>query len=370
MKSVDLARDITALNTINPPGQEQACAHLLGALLEDAGFTTEYYEFADTRSTLIARLKGTSDSLPICFTGHLDTVPLGATPWTKDPFNGETDGDKLFGRGISDMKAGVAAIVRAAMDLGNQGTPRAGMTLVLTAGEETCCEGAYYVAQQGVLGEAGAVVVGEPTSNYPIVAHKGSVRFRVTTRGKTAHASMPDLGVNAIYKAADAIKVLQAFDFQKTPHPLLGAPTLNIGNITGGQNINSVPDITTMGIDIRYLPDQTSEEIEAQLRAALGPEVEIELIEHACSIETAPDNPWIQNVNRIMEPMLSEPVEPRGGPYFTDASALTPAYGHPPTVILGPGETAQAHQTNEYCYMTRIDEATQAYVDIARKWCE
>lgn len=319
---------------------------------------------------MIARLEGSSDKLPICFTGHIDTVPLGATTWLKDPLNGETDGDKLYGRGVSDMKAGVAAMVSMAINLAGRSTPRAGLTLVLTPGEETCCEGAYYVAQQGVLGEAGAIVVGEPTSNYPMIAHKGSVRFLVTTRGKTAHASMPELGDNAIHKAADAIKRLQTFDFQKAPHALLGSPTLNIGNITGGQNINSVPDITTMGIDIRLLPDQTPDDIQSRIQTALGEEAEVELIEQARSIATSLDNPWIQRVFDIMEPTLGEKVEPRGVAYFTDASALTPAFGHPPTVILGPGEASQAHQTDEYCFMSSIEQAAEAYMDIARKWCD
>ena len=370
MLPTELTKKITAFNTINPPGQERACAQYLGRLLEEVGFTTDYYEFSEARTTLIARLKGSGDKLPICFTGHIDTVPLGASTWVKDPFNGETEGDRLYGRGVSDMKAGVAAIVTMALRIARQSTPRTGLTLALTAGEETCCEGAYYVAQQGVLGEAGAIVVGEPTSNYPLIAHKGSVRFRVTTRGKTAHASMPELGDNAIHKAAEAIKILQAFDFHKTPHDLLGAPTLNIGNITGGQNINSVPDLTSMGIDIRFLPDQTAEDIQARLQTALGNQVEIEWMEQARSIETSPNNPWVQDVYRLMAPYMNEAIEPRAMTAFTDASALTPAYGHPPTIILGPGEMAQAHQTDEYCFMTRIEEATEAYVDIANQWCQ
>lgn len=369
MSPVDLTRKLTAFNTINPPGQERACAKFLGGLLEDAGFTIEYYEFAETRTTLIARLAGSGDELPICFTGHIDTVPLGAAAWSKDPFNGEIDGDRLHGRGVSDMKAGVAAIVVMAMDLARRGTPKAGLTLVLTAGEETCCEGAYYVAQQNVLGKAGAMVVGEPTSNYPIIAHKGSVRFRAVTRGKTAHASMPELGINAIHKAADAVKVLQAFDFHHAPHQLLGSPTLNIGNITGGENVNSVPDFTAMGIDIRFLPDQSADEIHLQLQKALGPEVEVERIEEARSIATPAENAWIQDVFGIMSTTLSEQIEPRGVAYFTDASALAPAFGHPPTVILGPGEASQAHQTDEYCFMPRIEQAADAYADIAERWC-
>src|SRR3954471_4856586 len=91
-----LTRELLAFNTINPPGQERACAHRLGAILEEVGYAVEYHEFANTRTSLIARIGGSAEKPPICFTGHIDTVPLGAAKWTRDPFAGETDGDRLF----------------------------------------------------------------------------------------------------------------------------------------------------------------------------------------------------------------------------------------------------------------------------------
>lgn len=117
-----------------------------------------------------------SDRLPLCFTGHIDTVPLGATAWNYDPFAGEIAGDKVYGRGSTDMKSGVAAMIATATQLTHFQTLQAGLTLILTAGEETCCQGAYHLASlDNVLGEAGAIVVGEPTANYPWIGHKGAV---------------------------------------------------------------------------------------------------------------------------------------------------------------------------------------------------
>ena len=160
---LDLTRSLLAFNTINPPGQEQESAKYLSSLLESTGFQIRCYEFAPQRTTVIARLSGESDCPPLCFTGHVDTVPLGATQWHKDPFAGEIEGDKVYGRGSTDMKSGVAAMVIAAMRLAQRPTMKAGLTLVLTAGEETCCQGAYHLASlDNVLGRAGAIVVGEP----------------------------------------------------------------------------------------------------------------------------------------------------------------------------------------------------------------
>ena len=105
--------------------------------------------------------------------GCIDVVPLGKAAWRHDPFAGERAGDRLFGRGVTDMKGALAAIVLAAQRVA--ALPRkAGLVLVLTAGEETRCEGAHHLAAQpGALGSAGAIVVGEPTANQPLVGHKG-----------------------------------------------------------------------------------------------------------------------------------------------------------------------------------------------------
>ena len=106
------------------------------------------------------------------------------------------------------------------------------------------------------LGGAGAIVIAEPTGNYPYVGHKGALGLHAQTTGVTVHGSMPECGVNAIYKAARAVTMLERLGFEVTPHPVLGSPTLNVGTIAGGLNINSVPDGALIGIDIRTIPDQ------------------------------------------------------------------------------------------------------------------
>ncbi|HYS09277.1 MAG TPA: M20 family metallopeptidase [Myxococcales bacterium] len=368
MTAVELTRELVRIDSINPYTPERRCAEHVGKLLEDAGYGVSRYEFAPGRTSLVARRDG--DGLPICFAGHLDTVPLGAARWSRDPFGGEVDSGKLYGRGSSDMKSGVAAMVEAALRLSGSPLRRAGLTLVLVAGEETGCEGAAHLAKvPGALGRAGALVVGEPTGNRPVIGHKGALWLRARTRGVTAHGSMPQMGVNAVVKAARAVLELSGFRFEVPPDPLLGSPTLNIGTFQGGLNVNSVPDEAVIGIDIRTVPAQKHAQLRGQIEALLGPEVELTSIVDVGGIRTLEDDPFVRQAIEVATLVTGEPQTPGTAPYFTDASVLTPAYGSVPTVVLGPGEMALCHQTDEHCRIERIEQAAEIYTRLARQWC-
>lgn len=370
LDAVELTRRLVRMNTINPPGQEEQCARHLGALLEKAGFKINYHAFSPQRVSLVATIGGNHEKEPLCFTGHIDTVPLGAASWNMDPFSAEPDGGKLYGRGTSDMKSGVAAFVVAALNLADKLTRSPGLELVITAGEETGCQGAFHLTREsGALGRAGAVVVAEPSSNYPFVGHRGALWMNARTRGVTAHGSMPEKGVNAVYKAARALSILEKFRFSNAPHPLMGQATLNVGTIRGGLNINSVPDEAVIGVDIRTIPGVQHAQLKAELQRQLGDEVEIETLLDLEAVFTEPTHPWMQEVFEIMQATLGSRPQPRAATYFTDAAALNVAYDTPPTVILGPGEAQMAHQTNEYCVAERITESVAAYEEIARRWC-
>jgi succinyl-diaminopimelate desuccinylase len=368
--ALELTKQIVRMDTINPPGQEEQCARHIGALLEGAGFRVRYHELGAKRASLVATIGGSADKAPLCFTGHIDTVPLGAAQWKMDPFAADTEDGRLYGRGTSDMKAGVAAFVVASLNLANKLQRSPGLELVITAGEETGCEGAFHLTHKsGALGRAGAVVVGEPSSNFPFVGHRGAFWLNARTRGVTAHGSMPEKGVNAVFKAARAVTVLEKFRFTNPPHPLMGQATLNVGTIRGGLNINSVPDEAVIGVDIRSIPGIRHADLRAELVRQLGPEVELETILDLESVFTEPAHPWVQEVFEITRPFLSEAPQPRVATYFTDAAALNVAYSTPPTVILGPGEAQMAHQTNEYCVVDRVAESVSIYEEIARRWC-
>ena len=244
--AVELTRDLIAFDTTNPPGKEAVCAAFVATLLEGAGFSVQTYPFDTDRTNLVARWTGEdADAPPLVMTGHLDTVPLGMTPWSVDPFAGDIKDGLLYGRGASDMKAGVAAMIASAVhQMESAGRMRRGLTLIFTSGEETGCAGALRLLKDGgsELGQASAMIVGEPTGNRISTGHKGCLAVKVGAKGVTAHSSMPHKGVNAIYGAARAVSRVERHSFHETPHLLLGLPTINVGMIRGGMNYNSVPD--------------------------------------------------------------------------------------------------------------------------------
>ena len=368
--ATDITRDLVRFNTINPPGHEKLCSDYLGALLLDAGFEVDSYQYGDERISLVARLAGTGGKKPICFGGHTDVVPLGNQAWSVEPFAGDIVDGRIYGRGTCDMKSGVAAFVHMGLRLAAEPRGAADIVLVMVAGEETGCDGSKHLQDLGVLPEAGAMVIAEPTSNYPVLGHRGALWLNVTAHGKTAHGSMPQLGDNAVYKAARAVSKLENFGFNVPPDSLLGSTTHNVGTFHGGININSVPDRASFTIDIRSIPGHRHDEIIADLARYLGGDVEIETVVDVAPVLTKADDPWVRDVFELMTPRLGTAPESRGAPYFTDASALTPACGNPPTLILGPGDMALAHQTDEYCDVAMIEDAAEIYETIARRWCE
>jgi succinyl-diaminopimelate desuccinylase len=361
-----LAQELIRQDTVNPPGNEIRCIAIVADRLAAAGFAVDVRPLGEGRANLVARI-GQGDA-PLAFTGHVDTVPLGARPWSMDPFGAAVVGDKLFGRGASDMKAGIAAFTTACIRHAAALKGRPGVLILVTAAEETGTEGAFALARSGSLPPAGALVVAEPTANYPYVGHKGALWLRLLAEGVTAHGSMPERGINAVAKAARAVARLGEFDFNEKRHAVLGAPTLNVGTFHGGININSVPDRAEVGVDIRTIPGQKHAGVIDAVTRFLGGEVAASAIMDVEGVWTDPSHPWIGRVFGIMGELLGQPVEARGATYFTDASALVPAMGHLPAVILGPGEPAMAHQTDEYCLVSRIDQAVDAYGRIIMDW--
>jgi succinyl-diaminopimelate desuccinylase len=148
-----------------------------------------------------------------------------------------------------------------------------------------------------------------------------------------------------------------------------GRPTLNVGWVQGGMNVNSIPDRARIGLDIRLVPGVTRDDVMAQLAAVGGAEMTFTEENSGPPVYTDPADPWIAEIREIMGAITGERYEAAIATYYTDAGSLTPAYGNPPTIILGPGEMEQAHQTDEFCYVRRIEEARAAYVEIARRWC-
>jgi succinyl-diaminopimelate desuccinylase len=369
ISAIRLTQELIRFETINPPGNESPCARYLGGILEAAGFETRYVSMGENRENLIAWIAGSAAKLPICFSGHTDVVPLGVAPWSVAPFGGDISDGRIYGRGSSDMKSGVAAFVTAVVKLAPRLTGTPGVVLVISAGEERGCEGANFLVRQGILPQAGAIVVAEPTANQLLAGHKGVFWLEGTAKGITAHGSMPEQGDNAIYKAARAALALEAFDFSGDAHPVLGRPTVNVGWMRGGLNVNSVPDEARLGVDVRLVPGVHRERLIERFAKATGGGVVFEVMGASDAVWTDPDDPWIRDVASVVESVTGTASEAGGASYFTDAAALKPGMGSPPTIILGPGEPSMAHQTDEYCTIERIEEAEAIFAELMVRWC-
>lgn len=368
---IELTRKLVASDTINPPGDEEWSARYLAQILSAADFDVKLQRFGERRFNLVAKLAGAQGGKPLGFTGHLDTVPLGTVEWTHDAHGGEVADGRLYGRGSSDMKAGIAAFIVACLPMIDTLRASHGLQLILTGGEETGCDGAHALtrAEPGMLEPLGALIVGEPTSNRVVVGHKGALWLRGTARGVTAHGAMPQEGVNAIYKVAEALRKIQQFEVGAA-HPVMGAPTLNVGTIQGGLNINSVPDRAEFSVDMRTVPGIRHACVVDRLHDRLA-DIELSPIIDLPPVYSDPEDSWIARVSGLASARRGTDgasQAPCTVQFFTDAAVLSPATGHPPTIILGPGEPEMAHKTDEYCRVDRLLEAVDLYRDILIDW--
>jgi succinyl-diaminopimelate desuccinylase len=367
--ALQLTQELIRFETINPPGNETPCARHLGSILEAAGFKTRYIPLGPNRDNLIAWAGGNGGKPALCFSGHTDVVPLGAAPWTVAPFGGDISDGRIYGRGSSDMKGGVAAFVSSAIRMAPRLEGTAGLVLVISAGEERGCEGANLLVRQGSLPKAGAIVVAEPTANQVLAGHKGVFWLEATAKGITAHGSMPEQGENAVYKAARAALALEAFDFSQDAHPVLGLPTVNVGWMRGGLNVNSVPDEARFGMDVRLVPGVDPERLIERFRKATGGTIAFEVMGTSDAVWTDPDDLWVRDVASVVQSVTGGAPKIGGASYFTDAAALKPGMGNPPTIILGPGEPSMAHQTDEWCSIRGIEDAEAIYSELVARWC-
>jgi len=362
---ISLTKKLVSFNSINPPGNEKTIAEFTEKILSENGFTVNYIPFEENRIHIIAERGCNNDEAPIIFSGHFDTVPLGTKDWTVDPFGGEIKNGKLFGRGSSDMKGGIAAMIIAAIHSFEKGNPKGGVKLILTAGEEQGCQGAQHlVSTCEDLGKARGIIVGEPTANLPAIGHKGGLYLELEASGKTAHSSMPHLGDNAIYKIARAIAKIENFEFGVEKDTLLGYPTINVGKVSGGLNLNSVPDSASFTIDARTTTKVNHKQLLNKLENELGREIKIKILVDLPAVSSPEESRFVKQVYKSSGITLGTKGFPKSLPYLTDASVLQAAFGGVPTIILGPGQPEMAHQTDEFCYTANFEKAVEIYKNI------
>ncbi len=365
--AISLTQKLVSMNSVNPPGNEAPVAGFIAELLMKNGFSVEMISYGENRAHVVAKKGNATKNSPVVFSGHLDTVPPGELPWSVSPFSGEIKGDKIFGRGASDMKAGVAAMIVAAVRATRQ-NPNAGVCLLFTSGEETGCQGAeHLVNNYPELGQAKGIIIGEPTSNVPATGHKGGLYLKVTAKGKTAHSSMPHLGENAIYKAAEAVLKLKDFVFHERVDPILGLPTLNVGKFRGGINLNSVPDYAEFTIDARTTTKSDHAKLLNDFKQLTGKDLAFETLVDLHAVTSDENDPFVQLVYFACGVSKGEKGYPKSMQYLTDGAVLQPVFNGAPAIILGPGDPEMAHKTDEFCSIKKIEDAVKIYTEIILK---
>ena len=304
------------------------------------------------------------------FLSHLDTVPLGnATGWSVDPHAGEVRDGRLWGRGASDAKGSAAPMLLALSALAAAGLPLSGeISVGLVADEETGGAGAQYLLAQGAL-PADAVVVGETTDNQVAIAEKGVAWLRLTTRGRTAHASVPHIGVNAV---AHLVRWLDRIEHQVTArlperrHPLVSPPSLTLSTLAGGVAPNVVPDHAEAVVDRRTLPGETLDEARAELLAQAAAlqaddstvQAAVDLLVWADPFETPAAAPIVQAALAARR-ALGLPAAPVGYQQASDGRFFG-ARGVP-TIVLGPGVAEGTHVPDESVPLAQVVEAAKLY---------
>ena len=365
---LQLAQQLIRLPSTPESGGEPRVAELLADRLDAAGFTVTVHAYADEHVNLVARW-GDPGRPALCLSGHLDTVTAVEDDWTADPHAADVVGTRLYGRGAVDMKTGVAAMVRAAEDYVASPPPDAvPLALVLTAQEEVGSLGAALLTREsGLLPDSCFLLIAEPTSNQPMLGHRGALWLDLVSRGRSCHGSTPQLGENAIDKLVEALSRVSAWaEETATTHEVLGRRTLNTGRIRGGALRNIVPDFATAELDFRTAFDEDATTIPAQLDELLDQLAAVQPVISLPPVYTAPGNAWVRLVRTVASRYVDLSDSPLVARFFTDASVLTKALGGVPTVICGPGSPDQAHVVDEWCEVDDISTAAAIYSDLLR----
>ncbi len=384
-----LARALVRVDSRNPdlvPGApgERDCALLLAAVLRAWGFRVETPDAAPGRPNVIARLgRAEPGAGVLMLNGHLDVV--GTEGMAHAPFDAEERGGRLYGRGAADMKAGVAAMCAAAARAHAAGGLRGEVVVAAVADEEFESAGTRalvdWMRAAGVA--PSACVITEPTRLAVMPAHRGFAWMTVTVRGRAAHGSRYDLGVDAIRHAGLLLAELDALDAvalpARAPHPLLGRGSLHASLIEGGVGLTTYPERCVLRLERRTIPGEgargaVAEVEEAAARvaarlAAAGREpfrAEVALDFAQPPSDVAPDAPVVRALGAALG-AAGEAVRVEGMPAWTDAALLNEA--GVPTVCFGPGDIGVAHAGEEYVEVAAVEGAAEVLERVGAGWC-
>lgn len=372
-----LTRALVAVDSRNPslaPGApgERAAAQLLATTLKEWGFAVDLIDSVPGRPNVLARIGGGHGGRSLMLNGHLDTVDVAGM--THAPFAADERDGRLYGRGSTDMKAGIAAMCAAAArasdtDLGGE------VIIAAVVDEEYASLGTRTLLEAGVTAQA--AIVTEPTRLAIAPAHRGFAWADVTVEGRAAHGSRYDVGVDAIMHAALLLAELDTYERQvltTRTHPLLGRASLHAGTINGGSGPSTYPDRCTVSLERRTLPGEQGADFGRELDEAIA-RVRARVPDFRATftlgVGQAPndvplDSPIVLALQEACKTAdRAAPIE--GLSCWTDAALLTAA--GIPAVCYGPGDIALAHAAEEYVAIDEIARATAVLTRLVTDWC-
>jgi acetylornithine deacetylase len=375
--AIALARALIQIDSRNPTlapdsAGEGECARALASVLDDWGFAVELSETPPGRPNVVARL-GPADTPALMLNGHLDVV--GVDGMTHEPFAAEVRGNRIYGRGSADMKGGLAAICAAALEGVGSGAKR---QIVVTAvvDEEYESLGMRALLASGV--SADAAIITEPTRLAICPAHRGFAWFDVSLRGRAAHGSRYDIGVDAITHAGLVLAELDQLEGTRdsgSRHPLLGRGSLHASKIHGGVGMSTYPEACDLAIERRTLPGESTEKAMAEIVDACARvkarhanfDAKVTLTTAQLPSEVPPDAPIVRRLRRALE-RENVPVKIEGFSAWTDAALLNEA--GIPAICFGPGDISMAHAAEEFVPVEEIGLATRVLTRVVHEWCE
>ncbi len=361
--------DLVRINSINSSYEggagEREIATSVRRFFEQRGIEVWEQEVFPNRPNVIARLPGRNSTRRVILEAHMDTVSVQGM--TIPPFEPRVEDGKLYGRGSSDTKAGLAAMMHAVAALHAEGIqPPCEVWLAAVVDEEYSYRGVVKLCE-GLAGHAS--LVAEPTGLRAVIACKGVLRWRIVVRGKSAHSSKPHLGLNAVSHMARIVLALEEEHQRMSTrvHPLLGPGTLNVGVIKGGVQVNFVPDSCAIEIDRRLLPGEKVAGVLAHYQKMLdGLKIQYPTLDAVMeppmledeALETPADSAPAQLASTILSEMGLD-GELCGVPFSCDASKLSRQ--GVPSLVFGPGSIDQAHAAVEWVELAQVERAVEFY---------
>ena len=378
MGEIELLQRLVQIPSPNPPGDTRAIADFIAERMRAIGceVRTPAPESKPEARNAIATL-GVGEPV-IMLHAHIDTVPIAANEaekWSVDPYAAVVKDGALYGKGSIDDKAPLASMMLAMADAAARGSLHGTLVLVAAAEEETGGQlGTKWLADKGHLPDCDFIIVGEQTGNKVATAHKGVMRATVRTTGVAAHATNPDRGINAIVAMSKIIAALDAYhqELSLRQHPVVGAPTCNIGVITGGSTANAVPDSCAIMLDRRMIPREDPEVVKAEIRAVVEAvdvspaTIDIGNFVFSNWFDSSLDTDLAQVFLACVRDELGDDPGPVGYLPGSDAKHLM-EQARGDMIIFGPGSYEVAHAFDEHVRLADYAATTRILVDFLRR---